>query len=896
MKNAYRFFALLCMGFAALACVEENFENDQPRYDTTPGNEIVFTATAGIENGMPKTKTEYGDKDETKHLIEINWVDGDKISIVSPQAAGAEVAHYEVSADSQTDGNYDGPHSASQLTRLGDAGLQWTAEDKYDFYAVYPTVRESNSASLIKEGVFTGTMPREQTFKSLDNAKDENGKDGKIAVPNMDYAFMTASAQYDRTILDEEGKSKPIDLQFESLVTALQFDITAGAIANIKDNVSGQNVSSYDIMSVSLISKTKNIYGNFTYDFDPEEGASKYKTAHTGTTMANRVIMHFEESHVSLTAPRTAGEAGEFLDVTFFILPEVIPAGDLQLQVLFKLGETQMSLTATINQELSPGKKYIFDDVKLKDFMEDVEAGSWFDTIDPNTLMSQLSIPVASNVFATSANGFAVKSVQQVLDYESLWNLGVRGFELVNRRTVTIRDLGILGKRYSTNNDWSLSGAHFVCDEVPHEDNNVTFGGAFETLAGKLESNPKEFLAVFCTYQAINDGYDPDGYVRQLLNYLDEFVASSNFTQDDFIQITSSTKVSDAQGKICIIIRPGDDDRYESNKYTSGISLTSKNGVDWSKNVLLIEDWGTAFDVWDRRYEGVARESTFETNYYHGMNRNPKLVQIEDWLWGVSSSDSQYLNYTNNGGSHNFNNGEDFPSKLSSFDYLHNIKGSTTQKAYIQEWARVANGEIYDYADKSSSSRYLWVKWPDSFIEKKEAIDGLFIKSVGELGKQNDNIYINSLSGYFIDKAVAVDGMIPFKDSFPRNLNTTTEFNVSNQGKGGNHVELAYQLNKYVYGILNGDMPMQNGSKLEPGPWGFVVMEHIGNTTVHSDDVSVKLVDLIMMNNFKLDLTTTTPSGGQGGGNTVPEGGSTTTSVKDYNSVYMDGENAISFE
>ena len=35
------------MGLAAVACVEENFEPESGRIDTTPGNEIVFTASAG---------------------------------------------------------------------------------------------------------------------------------------------------------------------------------------------------------------------------------------------------------------------------------------------------------------------------------------------------------------------------------------------------------------------------------------------------------------------------------------------------------------------------------------------------------------------------------------------------------------------------------------------------------------------------------------------------------------------------------------------------------------------------------------------------------------------------------------------------------------------------------
>ena len=87
MKNTYKSFALLCMGLAAVACVEENFEPESGRIDTTPGNEIVFTASAGIEDGFKsdsKTKTVYGDKDETNKKIEINWVTSQREQFIFP--------------------------------------------------------------------------------------------------------------------------------------------------------------------------------------------------------------------------------------------------------------------------------------------------------------------------------------------------------------------------------------------------------------------------------------------------------------------------------------------------------------------------------------------------------------------------------------------------------------------------------------------------------------------------------------------------------------------------------------------------------------------------------------------------------------------------------------------
>ena len=157
---------------------------------------------------------------------------------------------------------------------------------------------------------------------------------------------------------------------------------------------------------------------------------------------------------------------------------------------------------------------------------------------------------------------------------------------------------------------------------------------------------------------------------------------------------------------------------------------------------------------------------------------------------------------------------------------------------------------------------YLWVNWPESYTEKKVAIDGLFKHSVETKGKTSENLYINSLSGYYITDKVK-EGLYPFKEKYSMRYWyniiissgwTSSSITAKNMGKGGDHVGLAYDLNKYVYGILSGTGKMQDGSLLAEGPWGLVMMEHIGNTAGGADDKSVALVNLIMMNNFRFPL------------------------------------------
>ena len=894
MKKYINLYALAAIAmFIGTACTDD-IEPDFEPIEIIPGNEIQFGASAFFENAEKKSRTIYGDVNSGENLIEVNWVpDSDFIQIVSPHTGGADVAEYKVtSVNNYNENGYYGPNGsfvekdhAKTLKRIGEAGLQWSNGSAYEFYAMYPShnklkeivtevanegygLEKSTDENGNPVGTMTGYLP--VTQDPLPGAISPN-VNGQIKIePDMRYAYMVAKEYYEIPedgVID--GESEKIQLNFESLVTALNFDIVVNEIGTQSDKT--QNIT---IMALSLTSGTTDLCGKFVYTF-PQGEEENIKNG--SFNIQNNTNQNYRSVTMSFGDTGIPVGKGDCINVTFFVLPSagidddaLFGNNDLKLNVRYKVAGKPQSKTATIKKQVVPRKYTYFKNVLLPKIENDVSSSVWWSLLPENTLFSQVSIPVASNVFASSkyfSSGMD-NSLQQVKDYTDLWDIGVRGFEFVNRRTVEITN-SWGKKKYSVNNNWSLSGAHFVVDENPYENDNVTFGNAFNTLAGKLAANPNETLVVICTYQAINDGYDPDGYVRQLLNYLDEFVENNTykFTKDDFVQLTAASTVGDIQGKIAIIIRPGDDDRYEDDKYTSGISLTSKNDKDWSGNVLLIEDWGTAFDVWDRRYEGVAREAQFDIQYR--KEHKPDLAVrtlLEDWLWGAGdssgSSSDEYYEYNHNGAIDNGNNNFDnfgngnFPKALDEFKYEH-IR-SDGGKAYVQEWARVVPESMAKkiYTGNNNNSVYLWVNWRESYTEKKQAIDGLFMKTVATKGKSDaTGLYINSLSGYYIIESE--EGIYPFKQEYATRYYSWGwkggTIKVSNMGKGGDHVGLAYDLNKYVYGILSGESEMTNKTKLAEGPWGLVMMEHIGNTT-KNDDKSIALVDLIMMNNFRFPL------------------------------------------
>lgn len=920
--------AVLASGLAFTACQDE----DVVEYTAFEvGEEIRFCASAA-QDGSATTRTVYGETGTIGGVeyIALNWEVGDKMEIVSPQAAlsgGTGKAVYAIDDPNISEGfngETKGHSNASMLKKEGESGLQWGVgytkdvdgsgaidakleEGWHDFYALYPS---SNSFTSGAEGQIaldliqvndevrptaTGYMPIVQKPDVKkgdgDGISEDVSADGKTTYtihPDMRYAYMVATTQTSR-YKEVDKEDPPIQLEFKPVTTALQFEITA-------NKISSTNGSELTITSIQLTTApnvTKNICGYFTCDY-----LSGQMYAQNDNETYNRIYLDISNAKEPITLKQ-----GDKCDVTFFVLPtQDFDAGELQLQIFFTLKGSPQVRSATINRPLHKMKKYHFKNLLMPEFETKVSGSSWWQALDPNTLVSQVSIPVASNVFASSAyidlesDDTHANSLHQSTYFTNLWNLGVRGFELATQRVIANNNV--------EDNTSSLGKAPFVADERILASDNYTFNTAFDSLAWNLSQNKNETLVLICTYQAADDGYRPQHYVQQLINYLEEFTKNKRhgFEKANFVQINSGTTVGDLQGNIAIIIRPGDDDRYETKNYTHEIGLG-----DWADNITLIQDWGTAFDVWDRRYKDVARESTFETLYM--ITKSKKLTtatartQIEDWLWGVSSSSKDP--YSNVSGQHNFNSGSNWPEKKQTFDFEHAITNSSGGTAYVQEWARVSKGieNIYTGISKGGnggafglggSTHYLWVNWPESYSEKQKAIDDLFKLSVAEKGKVSENLFINSLSGYYISTS-AKEGLYPFKENFKSGdaiAGRDILFDVSGQGKGGDHQGLAYDLNKYVYSILSGDSVMSSTKdKLAEGPWGLVMMEHIGNKT-KADDKSVDLVNLIMMNNFKFPLMVESDDDNTGGGDT-PNPPATTDAAVSFSNEPANAEGAI---
>ena len=888
MKKYINIFAVLAMALFVGSC-EDELEQEFEPVQIVPGEEILFGAcyrpvSADKAPADRITRTEYGETNADNKWIEINWIPKeDRMLIASPQSAGAArgVAEYMVKAseDSEIDG---GASVVTELVRTGAAGLQWSNATEYDFYAVYPSVNQlkesvadgAESCSLSKDGLLSGYLPTDQS--STDVIANNNRY---IFLPNMDYAYMVAKTNYTINKFDEEGVAfmgEPISLDFESLVTALQFEIKAGTLnlANSNEN------NKITINSVALFSQSGNqLAGDFEYDI--KKNGTK-GTVSKGNTTNSQVIQKFEGLNITLSNESTSA-----LDLTFFLLPSVenYPSGDLRLQIMYEVNGTPQIKTATIGTDIPARVKRYFSNVKLPAISGEVDASKWFQALNPNVLVSQVSIPVAANTFANSSYGLTdTYRTQQTLTIEDMWDMGVRGFEMVNRSTGNDNTSGNLeGYNMVASESTEFSTGKFCANlKKLYDKQKTTFvykKDANGNNTAELESGDP--IILICTYGATGDGYNPRCYVANLFNSLSKFCTDYSVAPSTFVQLTSNSTVGDVMGKICVIIRPGNDERwaYETNRYTDpynkvysnaenlntteiskyGLTYSLPNVVDdgtnaWWDKVLLISDWGMdSWDSWHRRFatstaSNLYKYATSATNYESIPNDRRKI-----------ENQTFYEQYIVNGN----------PPSTANYYYNYDMYmgNSTYGTAYIQDMVRVVptactnkvltikyGKETGFLGTLSQGSEDVTVSWNESLSEKKNAISGLFELVVETKGGTTTNdIYINNLSGYYqtedytlitkrsgsLISSVEEGGLVSY---FP----VYDAKNFKNSGKGGDYKACAEDLTEYVYGVLSGD-PTLSGeeTKLADGPWGLVMMDYIGSTTYSKD-----LVHLIMKNNF----------------------------------------------
>lgn len=823
-----------------------------------PGEEVRFGAAAAFEdgNGSRGTRTIYGEVNGAEDKIAINWLEGDQVEIACPEAAQAKKATYIVQG-AITEGDFNnnnGVSSSATLQRMGDVGLQWSSAATHNFYATYPSqseLLEANIGATVEMADQKGMkcfLPMTQKYKG----EPEVAGNVTTLEPDMRYAFMGAHTAH------TDKSNDQVELNFKPLVTALQFELSAKDV-----NVDAQEK---DVTITALQLTTGNggqdIAGHFSYKFDGETLTSD----NTEGQAYNSIMMDVPD--VVLDSKNT-----KKLNFTFFLLPtENLDGGVLKLNVFYEIDGSPRTRIATVNRDILARKKYFFKNLVMN-VESDLKGSNWFSALDDNIYVNQLSIPMAGNAFSNlSSNGYYR---EQISDYMTLWNQGVRGFELT---TAECADEGVS----------SLGDVHFVCGEkifnaAKYPGDNYHFNNATSvTLDEAMKSllsfraNPlfeNEPLVLMFRYHPVSGTIDGNEYLKQLATYLGTFIgykpggAAAPISKDDFVQLSNSSTVGDIKGKIVIIVRANDEE-YGNTAFEYA------SAGDWANNITIVKNWGSAYDRWDTRYTSngspVAREATWDDNHHDG-----KLPHVEDYLYGISREKNSFT--VDRLGGTDFRTWSDggFAEITGSTGMLHN---SNIGNMYVQEWARVVPTQLANIAmptPNSAGFRYLWVKWPSSIDQKKTQIRTLLDEAVATSGSNSGNLFINVLSGYYITQNHVVGGNSPSITPYKQKFGTLNNIVPEGQGNGGNYAGLAADLNGYLYDYLTS--PNYN-----PGPLGLIQFDYINATAddftnysggelyeksaADAATASGKLVELIWQNNFKFPKATN----GTGGGNTTP--------------------------
>ncbi len=229
MKRA-KIYLLLLAGMLLLAGCQRGNLNERVKKD------VRFTAQS-VSVG---TKTDYGQYSTDKTWQSIDWENGDRIRITSPEATHRydNTRHYAeymvIGAAAGTSPGKTGNPSKARLTNAGIPdpehdpgvpdpagsidqnvnGLVWGDADSYHFFGIYPSPAVNSDIEFPFGG--TGYNVADLVLPNVQTYTQESATD-MVLDPDMNYAFLGASAQV--------ASRADVELVFKPYFTAFEFTL-----------------------------------------------------------------------------------------------------------------------------------------------------------------------------------------------------------------------------------------------------------------------------------------------------------------------------------------------------------------------------------------------------------------------------------------------------------------------------------------------------------------------------------------------------------------------------------------------------------------------------------------------------------------------------------------------
>ena len=632
--NAIFYLTLaLCAGVVS-ACVDENINSDKD----VNGKAIKF----GLSS--QKTKTVYDDKDS----YQINWVNGDQITIFCAEAESAKSALYNVTpASTAKDGT---------ITNAGSDVLQWGGDGlKHHFYAVYP----GSTAKVDENGIATFSINRNQKC----TVTTTNGYDTDVvAKPDMKNANMVADTAIEPT-------DEPVSLSFKPLMTTLEIVVTGP-----ETNINSSNARVTGVSIVSTITTTSSENGDsFKYDIANSaitgSGNTGAETTKSETTFISLVDDKGNATYVDLANGKT-------LTLTAFLPPmSEKQAAAMNRQVKIRVhitGNAELSASVKTNETSDNWTTQFKPAAKKKIILHAIPSGkqesgnNWITPLDGNIYVSQMSIP-GSHDAATGENMATIIgdlfAQTQDQNLQTQWNLGVRAFDL----------RPAIYKRRPTDELWLYHGKTRVA---------ISWAKAMNTIKANLTDHPGEFAIVLFRHEDESTLYkntnttDFDNYMKAWVN------ANKSWIVDWRPDIT----IDECRGKLILISRFNGSWDYGCftgwSHDAAGTTTTVRNASNSKKGTMYVQDYYNASSH-DTKFTSI-REYLDIAQKFHTEDalKNHWMLNHVSGYARISSSDT----YRSNAAAQN-------PEVIK---YLHNRTAPGSTGIILFDYSGVAESGNYN--------------------------------------------------------------------------------------------------------------------------------------------------------------------------------------------------------
>lgn len=569
--------ALLVIGLTA--CSDDL---DVKREMPVTGEEVAFgTSLRNFET--PQSRTIYGvPEDESVNSyseLTINWVEGDKVRVYSPQATpGFQYADYVI--DEATEGG--SAHYFLVKDSHNDTGVRWgDVSTPHHFYAFYPTNINRNNYTPIK-GLGDGQTADNMTVEAEIPVAQERGElveagpDGKdvgnvflpanwkLIRPDMTYAIMAGHGTWDPN--DPDQVDKNVTIKFKPIVT----------VVDVVVNGPADGANALDVYRVTINSKKTPIVGKFTAQFDEEGNVTFGGMSETITENNNMATINCQYNG----QPTKLGP-GEKLTLKFFLLPRAIDASELSVTVQINEGRVlTKSLIPGLGEDEVTNENPLAQGQIVRVWTPNLTvpaSSNWMSSIPDNVLFSQLSLPgskhsYTGDLYNKAVSGGQIDENAGIMQYyqsiyvtdgnaDTQFDKGIRAFDL---------------KIYNNErNGWS--GYPNYVYAGGGKVNDLTIGDVLDNLNEQMaESDSRDEACVVM----LNYVSPPE--ISTWLSRLEQGLNDwNNDHQGTLVRIDpAKTTMGDMRGKIAVIINVPDNttgNNLDFVNYIYGFSSSVQN-------------------------------------------------------------------------------------------------------------------------------------------------------------------------------------------------------------------------------------------------------------------------------------------------------------------------------